>query len=572
MSAHEADQIQALLTRLMGEMRENVPLAAEIARSEREFFQANPNALQKDPSARFRFQEWFLIERESDVLGVVPATCAKMSGEERESLTDSLVGVFCVTGSSTGEYLIEDLQDQTIHDLIRIDGAELETGDIIIGRLFEGSLDTFIASSVMSCQRDATALGIAFQKDFASMELDRRLTQAEIEHLLFRGRGAGGAEPMPDDVPLERIEADLEACLVRGGAEGHSTTEISAALRQAPRPGPVTKPLLEKIAFDTEVDIEAVQRLLLQIWNYHQAHATAKTTQPDLEPVEPTPEADEIPRPEPEPLDEGPDLGRDVARRIQEGKENAENPSDVFADIERMVGVQPDPSFAPDSVDLSADHDTDGDEEPMDGDLRPLITEYLWETGRNGVDVTILEELVRTQCESSVPRLELELVTSDDLFRLLVHTYLSSAPGDRTATVGQTFAVLERFYSWVEKSQSYELNDVIATARAEFVDHVARLEAAGLALSAGSSTASADASLGEPARNVLRVISVANTWIEVDPDESDNLVRIETASGISDNLFEGDVLLGTLHISTARRGSFAGMVVALPAIATNLLG
>ena len=574
MSAREADQIQALLTRLMEALRANDTSTAEIARAEREFFHANPSALRDDPAAPFRFQEWYLLERESEVLGAVPLTCLAMKDEERESLSDSLFGAFQVTGATAAEYTIRDLQGDTIHDLERIEELELEAGDLLVGRLFVGSLDVFVPSVALCRQGDSGALAAAFRKDVASLGIDRRLTQAEIEHLLFRGRGTGESESLPDDVPLERLEADLEACLHRGGVEDAPATAISSALKKAPRPGVVTGPLLEKIAFDTNADIEAVQRLMLSIWNHHQRHPSQSRSVPPMS-MEASATSDVAPRPAP--VNDDLELGAEVARRIKEGVDNEEDMADVFADIERMADMDPDPvGFRPDTVDLGAeppaefatgsDESSVGDEESS-GDLRPLIIEYLWETGNDALDIPVLEDLVRTQGEASVPKLYLEATTSTDLLRLLLRKYLESAPGERAAAVGSTFAVIERFYGWVERTQMYELSTTLQAVRVGLVDDVTRLEAASLELSAAARGA-----VAASARDLSRVVHVTPEWIEVAPDDGDDLVRVAIQGSESQNLRPDDLLLGRLQVDGATNGSFAGMVIALPGAVLNLLG
>lgn len=569
MSLREADQIQVLLTRLMDGLRTKGTLVAEIARAEREFFHANPSAQTVDPAAGFRFQEWCLLERESEVLGAVPLTCIAMSDDERESLSDSLVGVFQVTGVTAAEYAIQDLQGDVIHDLERFEDVELDTGDLLVGRVFVGALDVFVPSPALCYQRGVGALAEAFRKDVASLGIDRRLTQGEIEHLMFRGRGTGVTVADTDEIPLERLEADLEACLRRGGVEEAPATAISNALKSAVRPGLITNPLLEKVAFDTDVDIDAMRQCLLDIWNYHQRHQTSAIETPPPDPVLPT---DVAPRRKPVANDR--DLGAEIARRIQNGVDSEEDMADVFADVEQMAGMDPDPvGFRPDTVNLAAEPPAEltasevSDEDDFGGDLRPLMTEYLWEHGNQELDVEVLEGLFRTQCEASVPRLDLEAITSADLLRLLLQKYLGCAPGTRSAAVGRAFAVVEKFYAWVEHTQKYELAAVTQAVQSGLVDHVTRLEAASLELSAAASGA-----VDSVARELSRVVHVTAEWVEVAPDDGNDLIRVEIQAGIAQNLLPDDLLLGRLEFEAAGRGSFAGMVIALPRVALDLLG
>ena len=56
------------------------------------------------------------------------------------------------------------------------------------------------------------------------------------------------------------------------------------------------------------------------------------------------------------------------------------------------------------------------------------------------------------------------------------------------------------------------------------------------------------------------------------PDDGDDLIRVAIGATTGQNLVPGDLLLGRVESADNGRGSFVGMVVALPAIAVNLLG
>ena len=169
MDPTQASDFQRVLDELMETVRSKPTLTSEVCRAEREFFQANPGARDHDPSAMMRFCEWFLLERESDVIGGVPVRLLPMPAADRQRLEDSLVGVFQIQGSNTDEYVVVDLQGDTSHDVAHVEGVTLSTGDLLIGRLFEGPLDVYVASVSMAYQRDARALAAAFTKDTQAM-------------------------------------------------------------------------------------------------------------------------------------------------------------------------------------------------------------------------------------------------------------------------------------------------------------------------------------------------------------------------------------------------------------------
>ncbi|MCB9888600.1 MAG: hypothetical protein H6836_03410 [Planctomycetes bacterium] len=532
----------------MGEVRARPGVAAEMARAEREFFGANPAAPRSDPAALQRFCEWYLLERESEVLGDVPARCLPMEPEEREALATSLVGVFLVRGQAQGEYVVDDLQTGQLYELAEIEDVPLEAGDVLVGRLYDGALDTMFASAALARQRDAIQLAEAFRRDVAGLALDRRLTQAELEHLMFRGRGTGEVEGESGDppIPLERLEAELERCLDAGGFDTDAlpATAISGALRDAPKPGMVADPLLEKIAFDTTVDLALAQRLMLAIW---QSHRSAPARSNELQP--------------PDPIRERPNLGESVAERIRTGLARHQGVEELFGEVEEMVGAEPEEAV------WAAPHEGGIGDLADEGDLRGLVEEYRWELGerlRDG-DAAVLARLVATQCEAAVPVLDLESIDTADLLRLHLQVYLEQPPGERSAAVGEVFAAVSRFFAWAEETQGYALTAPLAEVRSGMVDQVARLEVAGVAL-----THDAAAWTARPV--LLRVVAVQPERIEVARDEEDELLFVPVPERAALSLVVGDLLLGALEVPAPGEGVFHGVVVALPAMAEGLLG
>ena len=565
MFAESAESIQALLARLMGTVRENETLTTELLRAEREFFPIGGKVGEEDRMGHVRFAEWYLLERESEVLGGVPVDCLEIDPIEQDPLLDSLVGIFQVTAREADGYRIEDLQDGRSHDLQFIEGFELLQEDVIIGRLYLGKLDTYNASIALACQRNAGPLAEALKRDLKAMSLSRRMTQGEVEHIMFRGRGARPAE-VPMGIPLERLEADLESCLREGqiGEEQLGVTEVSAALKAAERPGQVIGPLLDRIAFDSDADLERVQRLMLQMYSHHhpveETHAVSPeppvqemATEPPTEPPPGLPP--ESPGPPTRDLDSESrgTLGADIARRIQRGLDDKENITEVFADVNRMVG-----------------EDEVEDEEPWDapsgdGDLHLLVTEFLWESKGSAGDAAVLEAFIQTQREAAVPHLDLESISSSDLLRTLLQSYLESALGQRGQAVARVYAVLESFYRWADETQSMEVLGTLEEVNASLVQETARLEAASLALSQGDEVGViAD-------RGLLRVVQVDPGCVHVARTETDRLIRVEISEECANNLREDDLLLGSIREETGG-GSFTGMVIVMPAAAAGLLG
>ncbi|MBL9078981.1 MAG: hypothetical protein JNL08_15865 [Planctomycetes bacterium] len=543
MSQHEARAIEVTLGRMLARAGADAHLAAELQRARREFFGDGEAATAAQEQ---RFREWFLLERESELLGAVPASVQPFADDG--DLDGSLAGVFLVVAGAADEVEAEDLQDGEVLDL-SVPAGSLQAGDLVVGRLFPLEAGTWTPSTAAAVFRPGGVLGDAFRRDVARIELPRRLQQIELEHLLLR---RADQVPSPtasdvDDAPLEHLEADLEG-LLRASSSPATASSISTRLAEAERPGSVLGPVLEELAFETDIDLDAARELMLRIWNAHHAGAT--------------------PRPAPRQADET--LGERLVRALDEGLREKRDVEDLFAQLERMAGIEPDA----DDPDAALDEDAAGDEsahddddaadaaaDGYDGDLGPLVQEYLWETGRDGEPAAaVLQQWVALQRNAPVPHTDLEQVTSGDLLRLLLHCYLRAAPDQRSGAVQQAFAELERFYAWAESTQQLTLGAVLESCRTEFVDQIDRLQQASHALSTADSGA-------RPA--FLEVEDLTAEGVGVRDDDGGHH-WLPAPAATTALLRAGDLLLGAL-VPGPNGKSLAGLVVVLPGSARTLM-
>src|SRR5690606_19406369 len=103
-----------------------------------------------------------------------------------------------------------------------------------------------------------------------------------------------------------------------------------------------------------------------------------------------------------------PGLGAEIAARLGDALANRTDVQSILDEVDkRLGGGGSEEGYGLGSV-------LPSDDEPLpagggfDGDLRPLIEEYLWEADAERADEPILDELVRVQLENPVPRLDLE--------------------------------------------------------------------------------------------------------------------------------------------------------------------
>lgn len=551
MPPHDAKATETATLDLVASFAADPHLHAELQRARRQFFgDSDPSRgdFRGEPqAAELRFAEWFALERESEVLGAVPIDVPKFA-RGASLVGGSMAGVWLVASVVDDDVEATDLQDDETVDL-DVPRGSLQTGDLVVGRLFPHRDGTFTPSTAAAVFRPGTELAEAFRRDIENVGLDRRLQQVEIEHLLLRRPGQTPSptaerplEQVPaTDVPLERLEAELATLLDKGKGR-HDVEAISQDLADAERPGQVMGPLLEELAFDTSVDLDAARRVMLQIWNARHVDDAATETPP-------------APR--------GETLGEQLVRTLDDGLRKKRDVDDLFAQLERMAGLEP---GASDEGDNPFDHDDSDDdddgEDPIAGDLGPLVEEYLWETGRGDAPAAAaLREWVELQANAAVPHADLETVTSQDLMRLLLHRYLGAAPQERTAAVRATRHELQQFYEWARREQELELGDVPGACDGGFVAHVERLQAAGLALS------TADGKQQAPA--IFDIEEVAANGFGVRDDHGTHH-WVTTTKANAELLRAGDLLLGTLDTSS-RPPALRGMVVVLPTDARSLM-
>lgn len=548
MAEDDAGTVQQAVNALVARLAEEPRLAAELQRAWREFYGEEGAIGGIGDSAAQRFAEWFALERESDTLGAVPVELPEFATPLLD-LDGTTAGVFVVVVAGPTGVEARDLQDDALLELAVPPGS-LAVGDLLVGRLFQFGIGRWAPSTAAAVFRPGQELGEAFRRDLERLDLGRRLQQIELEHLLLRRPGqapsptAPPAAPPPvaptaPSVPLEHLEADLDRLLA--GTDGrHQAAAISERLAAAERPGQVMGPLLDELAFETEIDLDRARELLLEIWNAQHAEAAAA-------PLATPPEES---------------LGERLVRTLDEGLAQHRDVEDLFAQLERMAGLEPGAAD-----DEENPFDRDGDEAAAEvaadaGDLDGLVQEYLWETQReDDPSAAPLRLWVQLQANAPLPHRDLEAVTGQDLMRLLLHVYLSAAPPQRAAAVRATFAELERFYGWARSEQELEVGAALQECQGTLLDHLDRLAAAGAQLSGPVDS--------RQRARFLVVEDVGDDGFGV-RDEEGGHHWLAAARATASALRVGDLVLGALA-AKGRGVALTGLVVVLPSDARALM-
>ena len=193
--------IERAFHELMERTRIDPRLWSEFQASRREFLGADmpaPATRAQEMAAR-RHAEWFLLERASEVLDVLPVQALGVDLAEadelelslgHESLLGSFASVFEITGVSSGEGVwVRDLAGQGEYPLEEADASRaLQAGDLLVGRIFPVGDALHRISHAAGFFRDATLLGAV------RLDLDRaregrrgvlRLSQVELETMFF---------------------------------------------------------------------------------------------------------------------------------------------------------------------------------------------------------------------------------------------------------------------------------------------------------------------------------------------------------------------------------------------------
>jgi hypothetical protein len=546
-------RLQAALQHLHERVLREPHLPAEVQRARREFFGPRLAAGAPLPTAEQRFQEWFLLERESETLGAVPHEA--VAADDDSLLDDSLASAFLLAGASGKRLEARDLQDGDCYELHAPAGT-LQPGDLMVGRIHPDPAGGWLPSAAVAVYRPGQVVAAALQKDLGQLQLDRRLSQLELEHLLLRsGQHAAAVAP-----PLERLEAALDT-LLRGAGSSRSAAEVSEALAAAARPGPVLGPLLDELAFDTAIDLDRGRELLLELWNAHHAGDA------------PPPAAGQAPAAEATAAGDGPPgetLGERLVRTLDQGLAQKQDVEELFAQLEAMAGIDPDAEDGEEEDDDPVHGAAAAAANAVDvGDLQPLVQEYLWETGRSdGEPARLLAQWVELQQNGAAPHVDLESVSSTDLLRFLLHVYLGAEPAARAAAVRAAHAALREFLAWAEVAQEMAVRGTLDGCQGALLDQLDRLQAAGLALSASLRAER------RPGTGLWRVDDVGAAGFGVRGDDGGEH-WIPVAPATAALLRPGDLLLGAVARSDGRAeggARFAGLVVALPADAEALIG
>ncbi len=328
--ALESTSIERCLEILAREIRSDPILAREFESSIETFFRgpvpgAGSNAKETLLAAR-RHLEWFLVEHHSPSLrGSIAERLeerysdrlAELRRTEDDALVDELaVALDALRRSHTGIFDVEEvrggegawLRDLTgfgSHALMGSDfSRRLSEHDLLVGRLYPAGDGLNAASPAVAIVRGANVAG-ALEADLDRMRQEgaakvMRVSQGELEAMFFgAGTGtsisdgsvpSGGSEAAQPEGPEETAEIEdpvgaAIAVMREAGLDEESAEGAVAELRREPRrPDQLVHGgsdalglILERLAFDTDVDLDGARTALLRAWDIVSAAAKSST-------------------------------------------------------------------------------------------------------------------------------------------------------------------------------------------------------------------------------------------------------------------------------------------------------
>ncbi|MEZ5989602.1 MAG: hypothetical protein R3F30_10825 [Planctomycetota bacterium] len=533
------DRFRQALVALAEFVRVDRSLSARLDEARREFFAGmEPEAGPDRDRAAQRFLEWFALERRvgqgagAPVHAFLALGCPGLDQDAVASvhaLADSFVGVFRVDELDAEALEVEDTVTQERFQ-VRLPRGDRrpEAGDTLIGRLapVPGEPGWFATDAVERLPGNELYTALRDDAERARLEqgLDRlpALTQLEVERLLWARPGAEAPQT------VAALERELAALLAGAeGAELPSPAEVRAAFAAAETPGQVIGPLLELLAFHTDVDLDRARRVLLELSN---VWTTTRPADEDADvgdiPVE--------------------DLGSRLVAELEAGEQRGEDLEQLFDRLERMIdGTSSGPGIEGPPPEIRWETEDRGE---LDG----LLEEFAWDLGRQGrgPSPASLERLrgFVDRCRAG-GRVELQAVDVGALAACLIEAY---GRGDHDACRA-LLQDLSAFEDWLRDEQELALGTSVAAFAARLEADIVRL-----------ARATADLSTSNGATSATR----PGSWRVEDGGDG---LRLVGPRGTLEVEGTADLEPGDLVLGSPGEGGFAPGLVIVPALLAGAL-
>ena len=410
----------------------------------------------------WRFREWFLLERKSDALGSPPILAwSPNSLNEKDvwsRLMDSMMGVFVSNGKQRqddGGELLELSELWTGRTLTVLDehARDLDAAPedaVFLGR-FVLATDPFFAPLPGVRMASAPGLLPALERDLAAARAAHsraRLSQLELEKLC--NWVPANADPNPQY--FSDIEPQISAILASEpewdlGKLQHSLAEVG--------PGET----LNKIAFETKLDLEELRRILPEYeQSLRQQVKQAETEQAISRGQQLIQKATSNANPQ---IPAAPQIDQ-ALKGFDLGRTNGASLDQRFAELEQALGL-------PEGISAEPEFDLGDDQDPVGiipaGGIQLWMEAYAWE---RQAEKTAPPELL--QMAEFLKAQDLAAVDAEDLTASTILPYLLAA--------GQPHAIRARnaeirdFLDWAESEQGALLGPLAIAEADAFLERI----------------------------------------------------------------------------------------------------
>lgn len=371
--------------------------------------------------ARLRFLEWFLLERSSSRLGGVPValwlTEIELDTPESQALLDNWLGVFRALGKEGDLSCWEDLWSRrTLFSQALGDQPEHR---LAIGRWVQNQDGSYTPMpGVFLC--DAPGLEDALTQDLGksrAMNSVAQLSQLELEKMFF-GYSA--------DVPPSDPEKHLATVLGQG-----SDWTVNTALDCLRKEG--EDALLDRLAFETGVDLQAFQKALSQVLQNEKS-----TSEPPPKKKKTKLETEKV---------------KAALDRFSSCKNSGKGLAKAFAELEEDLGIVTETRLATDNELSFGPSQACG--------LQAWIEAYQWEVEATGKTVP-QDELGFLEAFSNwMEQRGNQLIDASEIQVHHVLGYLFQRTKNEQAGFSEAFQAMENFLKWCLTEQNAPIESLV---------------------------------------------------------------------------------------------------------------
>ncbi|MDP6741180.1 MAG: hypothetical protein QF404_14320 [Planctomycetota bacterium] len=529
------ESIELGLERFAALIGEHSQLREELGASGWEFFGGEPprhNAAEALLAGR-RHLEWFLFERHSPSLFGSPSEhlleawlegAPSELGDKGQVLTHSFVGIFEVVEElpEVGCWL-RDMAGFGSYALAHaLDDGRLQTGDLLVGRLFPIEDGLHCASSAAAIFRSGK-LAAALEQDLEHIRSKAsgkvlRLSQDGLEKMFW----GAGHEPKS-----EQAVGDLRRFLSEAAdLPQHRIKSIVTRLGEAPfdpdnltpGAGDLLGSILDDLAFGTNVDLDAARRHLLLAWQ-------ELSLEPD--------QADQVSEP---PLDG--DLNQKgsaaAVARFDSGRLAGQDLDSLFDNLEKDLGIG-----------AVSDDDPDEDSPAPDfpGVVGAMIAEYCWEHDlRAEDDACPKSDPLALLAEFAKPIGVFEELGPEELLRFATFWIHEKEALNSAQDARELLDSLRHFIGWVQAAHEHPLQDQFDSTLERLLESLPRIVELNRALPVVSESAD------DPRCTLFEVCVDPQGQFDHLRDRDGQAYQVQLEAGLGVRLRAGDRVHGWLDL------------------------